>query len=139
MGHRAQLPAAVAAALAVILGEPVEHVRIIEQSWLVRLHGRANATTRPRCIYLRGSAEAFFANPGLMLHEYYHVLKQWEPRTLTRTRYLLESVRRGYWRNRFEVEARAFADAHAPSLHTLLSERRPAAASHQQGSKEAPA
>jgi hypothetical protein len=55
-----------------------------------------------------------------MLHEYCHVLKQWEPRTLTVPRYLLESARRGYWNNRFEIEARAFADAHRERLQGML-------------------
>jgi hypothetical protein len=46
-------------------------------------------------------------------------------------RYLLECVRRGYWNNRFEVEAREFADAHAAALHALL-------AAAAQGAKVAP-
>jgi hypothetical protein len=36
------------------------------------------------------------------------------------TRYMLEWVRRGYWNNRFEVEARQFADQNAAQLHSLL-------------------
>jgi len=56
-----------------------------------------------------------------MLHEYWHVIGQWERRTLTVPRYLLECARRGYWNNRFEVEARAFADEHAASLRALLA------------------
>jgi hypothetical protein len=56
-----------------------------------------------------------------MLHEYWHVIKQWEPRTLTIRSYLAECMRKGYWNNRFEVEARAFADAHAYRLRSMLS------------------
>jgi hypothetical protein len=110
----------VKASLELLFGEPVQHVRIIEHSLFVRLHGRAIATTRRRRIYLRGSAAEFFQNPWLMLHEYCHVLKQWEPRTLTLSRYVMECLRRGYWNNHFEVEARQFADAHRDRLHTLL-------------------
>jgi hypothetical protein len=55
-----------------------------------------------------------------MMHEYWHVLKQWEPRTLTLCSYAAECLRRGYWQNRFEVEARTFADLHAPQLRRLL-------------------
>jgi hypothetical protein len=95
-------------------------VRVVEHSLFVRFHGRAVATTRRRRIYLRGSAEEFFDNPWLMLHEYCHVLKQWEPRSLTVMRYLTECVRRGYWNNRFEVEAREFADEHVQRLRALL-------------------
>jgi hypothetical protein len=120
IGRSVPVPDAVGAALELLLGEPVTHVRVIEYSLFARLHVSNNATTRRRRIYLRGSAADFFKNPSLMLHEYCHVLKQWEPRTLTVPRYLLESARRGYWNNRFEIEARAFADMHVERLRTTL-------------------
>ncbi len=125
-GHEAAVPEAVSGALEQLLGERISHVKVIEHSWFARLHG-ALATTRLRRIYLRGSAEEFFSNPWLMLHEYCHVLRQWQTGSLTVPRYLLECVRRGYWNNRFEVEAREFADQRAPQLHTLLAAE-PAAA-----------
>jgi hypothetical protein len=65
-----------------------------------------------------------------MLHEYCHVLRQWEPGELTLGRYLLEWLRHGYWDNRFEVEARAFADRRAPRLWVLLNQ--PSSASRRQ-------
>jgi hypothetical protein len=114
-------PPAVRAALEHLLGADVGEVRVIEHSWFTRLHGPAIATTRRGRIYLRGSAAEFFANPWLMLHEYCHVIKQWQPGSLTVGRYLGECLRRGYWNNRFEVEARAFADAHLAQLHRLLA------------------
>jgi hypothetical protein len=123
-GRLVALPGPIAASLAVLLGTGVEHVRIYEDSLFVRLHGRAVATTRRRCIYLRGSASDFFDDPWLMLHEYWHVIKQWEPRTLTIRSYLLECLRRGYWNNRFEVEARAFADAKTHSFRAMLAAAR---------------
>jgi hypothetical protein len=43
-------------------------------------------------------------------------------------RYLLECLRRGYWNNRFEVEAREFADLHVARLHALLGVAAPGAA-----------
>jgi hypothetical protein len=52
------------------------------------------------------------------------VLRQWEPRRLTVWRYLLEWLRRGYWRNRFEVEARAFAAANRQRFRLLLAQAR---------------
>ena len=119
--REARLPAAVRAALEEILGESIARIRIIEHSRLARLHGRALATTRRRRIYLRGSAQEFFANPWLMLHEYCHVLRQWQTGSLTVRRYLIECLRRGYWNNRFEVEARQFADQRAAQLHALLA------------------
>lgn len=97
-------------------------VRVYEHSWFARAHLHAIATTRPEKIFLRGSAAAFFDNPALMLHEYCHVLYQWRTGTLTTWRYLVECARRGYWNNRFEIEARAFAERHAPRLRRLLSD-----------------
>ncbi|MGB6604354.1 MAG: DUF4157 domain-containing protein [Steroidobacteraceae bacterium] len=120
-GVRVAVPAEVRRALERLFGEPVAHVAVIEHSRFARLHLRAHATTRRGRIYLRGDAAAFFANPWLLLHEYWHVIRQWQPGTLTVRRYLIECLRRGYWNNRFEIEARAFADAHAAGLHALLA------------------
>jgi hypothetical protein len=122
--QEAHPPEPVRRALEQMLGTQVGHVKVIEHSWFVRLHGRAVATTRRRRIYLRGSAADFFDDPWLMLHEYCHVIRQWEPRNLTLRRYLVECLRHGYWNNRFEVEARAFADLNAAGLQALLRGRR---------------
>jgi hypothetical protein len=125
LSREARLPESVRGALERLLGAQVGQVRVIEHSWFVRLHGRAvAATTRRRRIYLRGSAAEFFADPWLMLHEYCHVMHQWEPRTLTVTGYLLECLRHGYWNNRFEIEAREFADLNVASLRALLNSAR---------------
>jgi hypothetical protein len=110
LGRAVLVPGKIAAALELVFGERIDQVRVIEYSLLARLHACNHATTRRRRIYLLGSGTDFFHNPWLMLHEYYHVLKQWEPRALTVPRYVLESVLHGYWMNRFEVEARSFAD-----------------------------
>ncbi|MBW4050405.1 MAG: DUF4157 domain-containing protein [Proteobacteria bacterium] len=120
IGHAVTLPNHLRAALQAVLGEAVSQVRIVEYSLYARLHPRAIATTRRRRIYLRGSSRELFENPWLMLHEYCHVLKQWEPGDLTVARYCLEWLRRGYWNNRFEVEARAFADRHCEALQADL-------------------
>jgi len=118
--RKAAVPAQVRVALESILAAPIAQVAVIEHSRLARLHGGAVATTRRRRIYLRGSAADFFANPWLMLHEYCHVIRQWQPGALTVPRYLIECLRRGYWNNRFEVEARAFAALHGAQLAALL-------------------
>jgi hypothetical protein len=117
-------PAALLAALQEIFGEPVEHVRVIEHSFYARLHFGARATTRRNRILLRDSAAAFWRDPDLVLHEYFHVLRQWQPRRLTIWRYVVESLRRGYWLNRFEIEARQFAAAHTARLQGLLDRAR---------------
>jgi hypothetical protein len=120
MGRRVIPPKHVRLALEALFGEDAARVQVIEQSVFTRLHGRAIATTRRRRIYLRGSAEDFFDDPVLMLHEYCHVLKQWEPGLLTTARYVLEWLRRGYWDNRFEIEAREFASDHHYRFRALL-------------------
>lgn len=120
LSRQVRPPEPVRRALERIFATPVSHVKIIEHSWFVRLHGPAVATTRRRRIYLRGSAAEFFDNPWLMLHEYCHVIRQWERRTLTVRSYLLECLRHGYWNNRFEVEAREFADQGIASFRALL-------------------
>ncbi|MGA7537402.1 MAG: DUF4157 domain-containing protein [Steroidobacteraceae bacterium] len=122
-GREVSLPDALRRALEAVLGEPVSHVRIIEHSLYARLHPRAIATTRRRRIDLRGPAHEFFDDPWLMLHEFCHVLKQWEPGYLTVGRYCVECLRRGYWSNRFEVEARAFADRYAHLLRAAHPNR----------------
>ena len=119
--RRASLPAPLRASLLELFGKGVDDVRIIEHSWYARLHGRIVATTRRRHIYLRGSAAEFFDQPEIVLHEYFHVLRQWEPRRLSIWRYLLEWFRRGYWDNRFEIEAREFAADHLYRFRALLS------------------
>lgn len=122
MGHRCQPPERVLAALREIFGEDAAAVRIIERSVYARLHPGARATTRRDRILLRDSADGFWCDPDLILHEYFHVLRQWRPGRLTIARYLIEWLRRGYWRNRFEVEARAFAAEHRERLRQLLAD-----------------
>ncbi len=123
-GTPVTVPRGIRAALKTLIngpaGEVIDDVRILEHSTFARLHGRATATTRRRRIFLRDSAADFFADPALMLHEYCHVLLQWESGALTVPRYLLESLRRGYWRNRYEVQARAFTERHLPQFRALL-------------------
>ncbi|HEY1283227.1 MAG TPA: DUF4157 domain-containing protein [Steroidobacteraceae bacterium] len=121
MGRRATPPPHVLAALEAFFGDGVKHVRVIEHSWFARAHIRATATTRKRRIYLVGSAQEFFENPSLMLHEYCHVLKQWEPGLLTTTRYVTEWLRKGYWDNSFEIEAREFAADNLYRFRALLT------------------
>jgi hypothetical protein len=132
LGRAVHVPETIAAALEHVFGERIDQVRVIEYSLFARLHACNHATTRRRRIYLLGSAADFFQNPWLMLHEYYHVLKQWETGALTVPRYMLESALRGYWRNRFEVEARSFADLNRNRLLAELSRSQTGSSSAQQ-------
>ncbi|WP_161810240.1 eCIS core domain-containing protein [Steroidobacter agaridevorans] len=120
LGHRSSIPAPIASALREVFGESVDHVRVIENSLYARMHLGARATTRRGRILLRGSAKDFWNDPELILHEYFHVLRQWQTRRLTIWRYLQESARNGYWHNCYEIEARAFAAAHLRALNLRL-------------------
>lgn len=124
LGNRCHPPRAVQSALEALFGQPVGHVRIIQYSLYVRWHMRAIATTRPNRIYLRGSGKEFFADGPLLLHEYFHVLRQWGTGDLTVLRYLGESFRRGYWDNRYEIEAREFTDREIHRYRSLLAQHR---------------
>ncbi len=103
-----RMPAEIRRALEQVFGDPVDDVILRERSLFARLHGHARATTRRNTIYLRGSLEEFFADPELLLHEYFHVLRQWNRGRMTLWGYLAEWRRRGYWQNRFERQARRF-------------------------------
>src|SRR5262245_8447994 len=120
MGRIVPPPDHVRVALEALFGPLVSQVRVIEHSRFARLHVKALATTRRRRISLRGSASEFFGDPSLMLHEYCHVLNQWESGRLTTITYVLEWLRRGYHDNRFEVEARAFAMNNLHRFRALL-------------------
>ena len=121
MGRRVAVPEHVRLALEKFFGDGVRVVVVVEHSLYARMHRRIKATTRRRRIYLVGSAQSFFADPTLMLHEYCHVLRQWEPGHLTTPRYLLEWFRKGYWDNRFEIEAREFATDNLYRFRALLT------------------
>src|SRR5262245_35407292 len=114
MGRRAALPESVRIALATFFGDDIARVEVIETSFFSRLHWNALATTRRRGLDLRGNAEECVNDLVLVMHEYFHVMKQWEPRLLTSRRYVLEWLRHGYWSNRFEVEARQFTAKNLP-------------------------
>ncbi|MEJ1966084.1 MAG: hypothetical protein WDO56_32840 [Gammaproteobacteria bacterium] len=97
MGRRVAVPEHIRLALEKFFGEGVRRVVVVEHSLFARMHFRINATTRRRRIYLVGTAQKFFADPTLMLHEYCHVMRQWEPGKLTTLGYLVEWFRKGYW------------------------------------------
>jgi hypothetical protein len=122
LSRRVRPPPHVEQALIQLFGESIEHVRVREHSFYARLHIGARATTRRDRILLRHSAESFWSDPELVLHEYFHVLRQWQPRRLTLWKYIVESMRRGYWKNRFEIEAREFARAHLEHFRGLIKQ-----------------
>ena len=74
MGRRVPVPEFMRIALSIFFGDDVARVEVMENSLFARLHWGAVATTRRRRIYLRGSAEDFFREPPLVMHEYFHVM-----------------------------------------------------------------
>ena len=110
-GRRFVPPESVLQSLERIFSEPVGEVIVIEHSRYACLHRGMSATTRPNRILLAISGAEFVGRPELILHEYFHVLRQWRTGELTRWRYLRECALRGYWNNRFEHEAREFTAA----------------------------
>jgi hypothetical protein len=114
------MPGRLRASLVALLGEDVDDVEIIEHSWYARLHLGARATTRHNRILLRGAAAEFFADPALVLHEYYHVLRQWNAGRLSTWAYVKEWARRGYWANRYERQARRFVDLRIATFRARL-------------------
>jgi hypothetical protein len=114
------MPGKLRDALVELFDDAVDDVAIVERSWYARLHFGARATTRRNRILLRGTAQEFFADPALVLHEYFHVLRQWNTGRLTIGRYLAEWLRRGYWRNRYEHQARRFVTLRLAGLRARL-------------------
>jgi hypothetical protein len=103
------MPPQLRALLLELFGPAVDQVELVEYAWTSALLGWPLAVTSPRRVYLRYSAKEFFAYPELVVHEYFHVIRQWQTGRLTLTRYVWQSIRRGYWNNPFEIEAREFA------------------------------
>lgn len=108
-GRRYALAPQVAAALEHVFAESVDDIVVIEHSRYARAHPGMVATTRPNRILLACSGADFVRDHEILLHEYFHVLRQWRTERLTRWRYVVESLRRGYWNNYYEREARDFA------------------------------
>jgi hypothetical protein len=121
-GRRYALPLKTRVALERVFQAPVDEVIVIEHSLYARAHLGMHATTRPNRILLANSGAEFVANAELLLHEYFHVVRQWRTGRLTRWRYLKESARRGYRANRYEQEAREFAATARPRFEQFLRE-----------------
>jgi hypothetical protein len=122
IGRRYTMPPKTRLALERLFEAPVDGIIVIENSLYARAHLGMYATTRPNRILLANSGAEFAANAELLLHEYFHVIRQWRPGHLTRWRYLTESARRGYQANRYEREAREFAATARAQFDRYLTE-----------------
>ncbi|HZP77801.1 MAG TPA: hypothetical protein VFB45_16770 [Pseudolabrys sp.] len=100
--------------------EAISGVAIKPDSEFAKMHGDVVATTRFNTIYLAGSGDEFAADHKLLLHEYFHVIRQWNTGELTVGRYVWELLRKGYWRNKYEIAARQFADDYVEAFRQAL-------------------
>jgi hypothetical protein len=90
------------------------HIRIKEKSWLAKLASKKLRTQKVamvlgQTIHLyNASKEDFLNNPKWLRHEVAHV-KQFQQLGWFKftVMYLLESFNKGYYHNKFEVEARS--------------------------------
>ena len=122
IGKRYVIPRQTRVALERVFEAPVDGITVIENSLYARAHLGMRATTRPNRILLAITGAEFVADPEFLLHEYFHVVRQWRPGHLTGWRYLAESARRGYWANRYEQEARAFVASARECFDRYLAE-----------------
>ena len=116
------MPPHLRALLLELFGSAIDEVKIVEYSWINALHFWPQAVTRRGRIYLRWGVERFYADTDLVLHEYFHVLKQWRTGRLTLSRYIRMSLRYGYWKNPYEIHARRFAARHCGKRPVLYQQ-----------------
>jgi hypothetical protein len=104
-----------------IFGEgTTEGIEIIYRPWYVRLHGiERGSTTRPERIYTNIPPDEFFANESHLLHEHFHVIRQWRPGRMNRFNYLWEGLKEGR-NNVWEREANDFARENELRLREFL-------------------
>lgn len=81
---------------------------------LGRMKGPAGAVTLGRTIVVHPGVRL---SRRLLVHELTHV-RQWEQDRWFPVRYAVESLRRGYWNNRYELEARE-AERAAHDTHPI--------------------
>jgi hypothetical protein len=107
-----------------IFGErATESIEVIYRPWYVRLHGlRRGSTTRPERIYTSLSPDEFFSNELHLLHEHFHVIRQWRCGRLSRLQYLWKRLREGRG-NLWEREAEEFARGHGIRLRDFVRGR----------------
>jgi len=84
------MPEALRKALVAVFGDEVDDVRIVERSWYARMHFGARATTAPQPHPAARLGGRVFRRPELLLHEYFHVLRQWNRGRLSIAAYLAE-------------------------------------------------
>ncbi|MBI1914447.1 MAG: RHS repeat protein [Planctomycetes bacterium] len=102
-----------------IFGKPVKGVRLVSKP---KKNPKWAAKTRKNKITIYVSCDDFWGSPQLVLEEYFHVLEQWNTGRLTKLKYFIDWIKRGYEENKFEVEARGFAERRYKELEACLAE-----------------
>jgi len=103
-----------------VLGEDVGGVDVITEGGSTKWYGYA--ITEKNKIYVNDSCSGFFSHPPTVLEEYYHVTKQWNPGRLTTFGYVwANTVDGGYEKNRWEVEAKGFANNNVEAFRKCIA------------------
>ena len=116
-----KMPAYVINALEELFSESVSTIKVVERSWYAALHGKILATTRKELILLNMDGDAFSQLPELVLHEYYHVIKQWRHGELTTLKYIIESAKNGYINNKYEVATNQYVQKNIAVFNLLIN------------------
>lgn len=99
-----------------VFGQDVDWVNVVIDPPMIYRHfgpGVRGATTRPGIVYINMSCDDFWDDPTLVLHEYYHVVRQWAV-GMTVPGYLMQ-----FWIK--EREARDFAAQNVGRLRNCLT------------------
>lgn len=115
------LPASLTNALEELFSEPVSNIKVVERSRYAALHGKILATTRKEVILLNMDGDVFSQLPELVLHEYYHVVKQWRHGELTALNYMIECAKNGYINNKYEVATNRYVQNNIGCFRLLIN------------------
>jgi RHS repeat-associated protein len=100
-----------------IFGERVDGVEILRRSGDTFITTRVNKIFLPQGFF----CDDFQSSHFLLLHEYYHVLRQWNTGELTRLKYLIEAARHGIgYNNKYERVANDFARENEEAFRKCL-------------------
>ena len=116
------MPTYVISALEDLFAESVADIKVIEHSWYAAIHGNILATTRTERILLNMDGLTFSALPELVLHEYFHVVKQWRNGELTAFKYVIESAKNGYINNKYEIATNRYVQRNIVRFKLLLDD-----------------
>ena len=105
-----------------IFGEPIPNVKVIKGSkttFFMKFAGKGGtAISHPNSIRIPDTCSDFLASYWWILHEYFHVVRQWRaspPNNLTRKKYAQDP-------DRWETPADDYADKHDKELEQCYAD-----------------